>query len=121
MVKIRSILLVLFVSFVVIASFLVPIGVITVDLKDYGEIKKDLHFSYSPLNISMLNNLIVDSKLGNINIEYVYPQESYGIDIEIHIDLIGKGLAKKTYSDIFGIIFNYNQTSVNLNFVTSSA
>ena len=114
MVRKKSIIIVFFVNLILILSFLVPIGVITVSLKDYAELKKQLHFSFSPLNISMLKQLNIDSKLGNINIEYVYPQENHGIDIEINIDMIGEGLAKKTYSDIFNINFNYNQTAVNL-------
>lgn len=115
MVRKKSIIIVFFVNLILIISFLVPIGVITVSLKDYAELEENLHFSFSPLNISMLKHLIIDSKLGNINIEYVYPQESHGIDIEINIDMAGEGLAKKTYSDIFNINFNYNQTAVNLN------
>lgn len=120
MVRKKSIIFVLFISFLIITSILVPIGVINSYLKDFGEVKKELHFSYNPLNISMLKSLNIESEFGNINIEYVYPPLEYGINIGIYIDLAGKGLAKKTYSDIFTISFNYNQASVNFTFDTLS-
>jgi hypothetical protein len=62
----------------------------------------------------MLNSLNIGLDVGNIDIKYVYPPLDYGIDIIIYIDLAGKGLAKKAYTDIFNIIFEHNQTLVNL-------
>jgi hypothetical protein len=114
MVRKRSVISVIFINFFIIISIFIPIGVITFNLKDYGVVKKQLHFSYSPLNISKLNSLNIESDVGNIDIEYVYPPLDYGIDINIYIDIAGKGLAKKTYSDIFNISFSHNQASVNL-------
>jgi hypothetical protein len=117
----KSVIFGFFISLLIIISILIPIGVITIYLKDYGEVKKNLHFSYSPYNISKLNYLNIDSELGNIKIEYVYPDNlDFGIDIEININISGKGLAKKSYSDIFSISFIYNQTSVNLTLDTQS-
>jgi hypothetical protein len=94
---------------------LLPIGSITSYLRGFGEIKKEVPFSYNPLNISKLESLNIETDIGNIDIEYVYPNSSldYGIRIDVKIDLAGKGLVNKTYEDIINISYSYDESSVN--------
>ena len=80
-----------------------PIGVLWVNFSSYGVINQPLFFEYLPGNSSAVEELILDVDFGNIEINYVDPPVNYLAKIDVHIKMMGAGLAGKSYLDFFSI------------------
>ena len=89
---------------------LLPVNVLTENLRSYGEIEKKISFSCNPINISKLGGLKIESCLGDVDIEYEYPPLEYAIKVDISVNMAGKGLASKSYLDFFNISLDYEET-----------
>ena len=113
MVRKKSIFIIIFINFFLLVSIFIPIGVITVNLKDYGVISINKSFFYTPSNVSSFKHLNLECEVANIEINYVYPSNHELISIIALFEISGPGIAHKSYSDYLNINFDFNSTSLN--------
>lgn len=94
--------------------FSVPIFIISNSLSSYGIIEESIPFNYTPSNSSFLKMLSIDTDLGEIEIKFLSDPVDYSAKIDINIQMIGKGLAGKSYYDYFKIVWQNTSGLVNL-------
>ena len=90
----KTIVIVGFINFVLLTSIFIPIGVITVNLKDYGTISINEPFYHTPSNISSFKHLNLECEVGNVEINYDYSSSRELISIIALIRIAGPGSKK---------------------------
>ena len=113
MVRKQSIIIVVFINFVILLSIFIPIGFITVSLKDFGVISINEPFYHTPSNLSSFKHINLEVEVGNVEIRYVNSKNSELISIIALFEMSGPGIVQKTYLDYFNIQFNFDSTSLN--------
>ena len=91
----------------------IPLTVISIQLKKSGRIDASRTFFYSPNTIHSVENVSINSKIGDITIEYIHPPQDYITKVEVRIEMSGFQLPSQTLEEIFKIDWD-NQTCSNL-------
>ena len=60
-----------------------------------------------------MKGLNINADIGEVEIFYIYEPVDYSAKVEVKIGMIGSGLAKKTYSDYFNIVWENTSGFVN--------
>ncbi|MFW9829560.1 MAG: hypothetical protein ACFFBY_14200 [Promethearchaeota archaeon] len=110
--SIRVIILGIIFSFSIIFSL--PIVILSTNLATSGNINKTLQYFYNPSSSSNMEELNIDIDIGDVEIEYIVNPVNYYAKLDINIEMIGSGLAGKSYLDYFD--FNWQNTSEYVNF-----
>jgi len=90
-----------------------PIVIFSTVLKPYGEIDEKISFYCTQNNISAIDELNLNIDAGNIQINYIDPLIDYAMKIDVKVEMIGSGLAGKSYFDYFNIVWQNTSGSVN--------
>ncbi|MGB5910796.1 MAG: hypothetical protein WBH31_06335 [Promethearchaeia archaeon] len=91
----------------------IPIFIISTTLAPYGIIEESIPFYYNPSNSSFMKELNINTDIGEIEIRYTYEPVDYSARVELNIGMIGSGLAEKSYSDYFNVVWENASGSVN--------
>ncbi|MFX0181375.1 MAG: hypothetical protein ACFE78_14425, partial [Candidatus Hodarchaeota archaeon] len=91
----------------------IPIFIISTTLAPYGIIEESIPFYYNPSNSSFMKELNINTDIGEIEIRYIYEPVDYSARIELNVGMLGSGLAEKSYSDYFDIVWENASSFVN--------
>jgi len=91
-----------------------PILSISSGLSNYGNLKESISFKYNPSNSSPIEDLSINSEIGDIEISYISPSVDYCAKLELNIEMIGLGIAGKNSLDYFDIIWQDASPSPSL-------
>ena len=105
-----SVLMVIIVYSLII---IIPIQLITTRLSAYNTINESCYFTYKSSSPFSIEKLSINAEEGNIKIQYVDPPTDYDILIDVHIELIGKKLASKSYEDYLNISLDNSISQAN--------
>ena len=86
-------------------------------LSNYNKIVFNSSYYYTPNNVSTIENIFLNSDLGEVKIKYVYPQSQnieYCVKINVKIEIAGQTLGNRQFTDFF--IINWDNESIPLNF-----
>jgi hypothetical protein len=108
---ITAIIIMLVISFSLIIS--TPMVILSTILSPYGIISEELPFYYRPSSPSIIDELNINTDLGNVEIKYITEPVDYCAKIDVKIEMIGSGLAGKSYFDYFNIIWQNTSSHVN--------
>ncbi|MFW9827956.1 MAG: hypothetical protein ACFFEY_10205 [Candidatus Thorarchaeota archaeon] len=112
---ITAIIIMLIICFSLIIS--TPMVIISTILSPYGRIVEKIPFSYKPTSPSIMDELNINVDLGDIEIKYITEPVDYCTKIDVKIEMVGPGLAEKSYYDYFNIV--WENTSGRVNFTIS--
>ena len=99
------------------STFSIPIITFVNYFKDYGQIKGNLSYFYTPINVSKVEKVNLNCDIGKIEIKYIYPPIDYVAKLNITFELSGRNLAGKQYTDLFSI--NWDNETSPMNFTLS--
>jgi len=108
---ITAIIIMLIICFSLIIS--TPMVILSTILSPYGSISKEIPFYYKPSSPSIMDELNINTDLGNIEIKYITEPVDYCAKLELKIEMIGSGLAGKSYFDYFNIVWENSSGLVN--------
>lgn len=91
----------------------IPIFIISTTLAPYGKIEESIPFYYKPSNSSFMKELNINTDIGEIEIGYIYEPVDYSARVELNLEMLGLGLAEKSYFDYFNIVWENNSSIVN--------
>ena len=91
----------------------IPIFIMSTTLAHYGKIEESIPFYYKPSNSSFMKELNINADIGEIEIGYIYEPVDYSARVELNFEMLGSGLAEKTYSDYFNIVWENASGFVN--------
>ncbi len=83
----------------------IPIFIISTTLAPYGIIEESIPFYYNPGNSSFMKELNINTDVGEVEIGYTYEPIDYSTKLELNLEMLGSGLAEKSYSDYFNIVW----------------
>jgi len=86
-------------------SIAFPIVIFSTVLTSYGRIDENIFFYCTQNNVSAIEELNLNIDAGNIQINYIDPLVDYAVKIDVNFEMIGSGLAGKSYSDYFNIVW----------------
>ncbi len=98
--------------FIISLITLIPISFLFVIISSYGNIHEFRVFKYSASNSSQIIQLNVNSEIGNVKIDYIYPPINYYVKIEVNVEMFGKNLGEKSFLDFFDITWINDSTSL---------
>ena len=101
------------ITFGMILIISIPIFIISTTLAPYGIIEESIPFYYNPSNSSFMKELNINADIGEIEIRYIYEPVDYSVRVELNLGMFGSGLAEKSYSDYFNIVWENASGSVN--------
>lgn len=112
----KSILPVFLIVFLSISLiFSIPIFTLSIQLSTYDVIDvSDDSYKYTTSNSSKINELNINSDIGDIRLNYVDARVKHAVVIEVNFMMVGSNLAGKKPSEYFSI--NWQNTSSPLNF-----
>lgn len=108
---IKAIIIMLIICFSLIIS--TPMVILSTILSPYGRISKKIPFYYYPSSPSIMDELNINADLGDIEIKYITEPVDYCTKIDVKIEMIGSGLAEKSYYDYFNIVWQNSSGRVN--------
>jgi hypothetical protein len=91
----------------------IPIFIISTTLAPYGIIEESIPFYYNPSNSSFMKELNINTDIGEIEISYIYEPVVYSVKVELNLEMLGSGLAEKSYFDYFNVIWENISGFVN--------
>jgi len=91
----------------------IPIFIISTTLAPYGKIEESIPFYYKPNNSSFMKELNINTDIGEVEIGYTYEPVDYSTRVELNLEMLGSGLAEKSYFDYFDIVWQNTSGIVN--------
>lgn len=108
---IKVIMLLILIFFSLIISL--PIIILSDTGSNYGKIYESIPYYYEPANPTSINNLIVNTDIADIELNYIDEPVNYIAKFVLKVDMSGKILDRKSYLDYFNIIFTNESGNVN--------
>lgn len=108
---IKTLIIVITLSFSIIIS--VPILILSTVLSSYGRISKSLLYYYNPSKPTFIKELNINADIGEIEIKYITESYDYFAKVDLNIEMIGEGLAGKSYLNYFNIDWQNESDYVN--------
>jgi hypothetical protein len=93
----------------------VPIQIILIRLSSYSTINKSCRFIHQPSSPSSIEELNINSDVGNVEIRYIDPLVDYYVLIDVNIVLSGQNVAGRLYEDYLNITWNNSSSPINFN------
>ncbi|MFX1583007.1 MAG: hypothetical protein ACFFDL_00320 [Promethearchaeota archaeon] len=109
-----GIIIIIIIVFGIALIISIPALIISTTLLPYGIIDESILFYYNPGNSSFMESLNINADVGEIDIKYINEPVDYCAKVEIEIEMLGLGLAGKTYLDYFNILWQNTSGLVNL-------
>ena len=106
--NVQAIILMIIVGFSLLIS--IPIIILSVGFSPYITIEKSLTYFYTPINSSAIEEINLNSDVGNIEIGYTYEQVDYAAKIEVKVEMVGQNLPGNSYSEYFHVIWENEST-----------
>jgi len=92
----------------------IPINIISIDLSSYGKIEQTVSHIYAPSSPTSTQDLNLAIDVGDIEIKYAYPPINYIMKIDMVLQMVGINLSGKSFSDIFTVLWQNTNSSLNL-------
>jgi len=108
---IKALIIVITISFSIIVS--VPILILSTALSSYGRISKSLFYYYNPSEPTFIKELNINADIGEIEIRYITESSEYYAKVEVKIEMLGEGLASKSYLNYFKIEWQNESDYIN--------
>ena len=109
-----GIVIIIMIVFGIALIISIPAFIISTTLSPYGIIDESIPFYYNPNNSSLMESLNINADVGEIDIKYITEPVDYCAKVEMDIEMLGLGLAGKTYLDYFNILWQNTSGLVNL-------
>ncbi|MFX1495497.1 MAG: hypothetical protein ACFFBZ_14530 [Promethearchaeota archaeon] len=109
-----GIVIIIIVVFGIALIISIPALIISTTLSPYGIIDESIPFYYNPGNSSFMESLNINADVGEIDVKYITEPVDYSAKVEMDIEMLGLGLAGKTYLDYFNILWQNTSGLVNL-------
>jgi hypothetical protein len=109
-----GIVIIIIIVFGIALIISIPAFIISNTLLPYGIIDESIQFYYDPGNSSLMESLNINTDVGEIDIKYKTEPVDYTAKVEMDIEMLGLGLAGKTYLDYFNILWQNTSSLVIL-------
>jgi len=91
----------------------IPIIIFSIDLSHYGRINESKTFYYQAENSSTIKQLNVNTQIGEIELVYDIYLVDHVAKIDLELDMLGRNLVDKNFSDFFDILWQNVSDIVN--------
>lgn len=98
----------------------IPATTFLVGFSNYGKIDETSTFYYLPSNFTPVEELSLNTDVGNIEVQYITTPTNYYVKVDVNVEIICSNVEGKSYLDFFDIDWQNNSSPIAFSMVSKS-